>query len=105
MLHSGELIFAVVIVGIPSARLRLFAPLRRRFACRRLGHRSRNPFTLSGDLDLRHATSSAFKGTKVKQIANSRRFLSEPHDLTAARAKWQPWPTFIRDYSMDKVLP
>jgi hypothetical protein len=33
MLHSGEFIFAVVIVGIPSARLRLFAPLRRRFAC------------------------------------------------------------------------
>jgi len=33
MPHNGELIFAVVIVGIPSARLRLFAPLRRRFAC------------------------------------------------------------------------
>src|SRR5215831_18510517 len=30
MLHSGELIFAVVIVNVPTARLRLFAPLRLR---------------------------------------------------------------------------
>jgi hypothetical protein len=31
MLHSGELIFPVVIVNVPTARLRLFARLRRRF--------------------------------------------------------------------------
>jgi hypothetical protein len=41
-------------------------------------------------LDQRHATSSAFKGTKLSQIAESRRFLSEPHDLSAAWTKWQP---------------
>src|SRR6516225_12274373 len=40
MLHNRELIFAVVIVNIPMARLRLFARLRRRFARWQLGHRS-----------------------------------------------------------------
>jgi hypothetical protein len=40
MLHSEELIFALAIVNVPMARLRLFAPLLRRYACWRLGHRS-----------------------------------------------------------------
>jgi hypothetical protein len=35
--------FAVAIVNVPMARLRLFAPLRRRFACWRPGHRSTIP--------------------------------------------------------------
>jgi hypothetical protein len=40
VLHGGKLIFAVVIVNVPMARLRLFPRLRRRFACWRLRHRS-----------------------------------------------------------------
>ena len=40
MLHSWELVFAVVIVSVPTARLRLFARLRQRFTRWRLGHRS-----------------------------------------------------------------
>jgi hypothetical protein len=40
MPRNGELIFAVAIVNAPTARLRLFAPLRRRFAYWRPGHRS-----------------------------------------------------------------
>ena len=43
MPHNGELIFAVAIVNVPMARLRLFAPLRRRFAWWRLGHLSTIP--------------------------------------------------------------
>ena len=53
-----------------------------------LAIRSTIPST-SRCLDQRHATGSAFKGTKVRQITNSRRLLSEPHDLNAARAKRQ----------------
>src|SRR5215813_4927755 len=48
-------------------------------------------------LDQRHATSSAFKGAKVRQVA-TRRFLSEPHDLGAAWAKRHPWRVFIRQF-------
>jgi hypothetical protein len=40
MPHNEELIFALAIVNVPMARLRLFAPLRRRYACWRLGHQS-----------------------------------------------------------------
>jgi len=43
------------------------------------------------DLDVRHATGSAFKGVKVGQVAKSRRYSSEPHDLSAALAKWRRW--------------
>src|SRR6516165_1304554 len=43
MPRDGELIFAVAIVNVPMARLRLFAPLRRRFAWWRLGHLSTIP--------------------------------------------------------------
>ena len=43
MPRNGELIFAVAIVNVPMARLRLLAPLQRRSACWRLGHRS-TPF-------------------------------------------------------------
>src|SRR6516225_12502711 len=46
MPRNGELIFAVAIVNGPPARLRLFAPWRRRFACWRLGHRSTIPSVL-----------------------------------------------------------
>jgi len=38
-------------------------------------------------LDMRHATSSAFKIINVGQIAKSRRYSNEPHGLSAARAK------------------
>jgi hypothetical protein len=41
MPHNEELIFALAIVNIPMARLGLVAaPLRRRYASWRLGHRS-----------------------------------------------------------------
>jgi hypothetical protein len=50
MPRNGELIFAVAIVDVPMARLRLFAPLRRRFACWRPGHRSIIPFPLARSL-------------------------------------------------------
>ena len=54
-------------------------------------------FVYSRCLDQRHATCSAFKGTKVRQVA-TRRFLSEPHDLGAAWAKHLPWRVFIREF-------
>jgi hypothetical protein len=46
-------------------------------------------------LDVRHATCSAFKAVKVGQVAKSRRYSSEPHDLSAAWAKRLPWRLFI----------
>ena len=41
-------------------------------------------------LDVRQATSSTFKGIKVGQVLKSRRYSSEPHDLSAAWAKRSP---------------
>ena len=46
MLRSGELVFAIAIVNVPMTRLRLFARLRWRFLCWRLGHRSTIPSVL-----------------------------------------------------------
>jgi hypothetical protein len=45
-----------------------------------------------------HATSSAFKGTRVREVAKSDRYSSDPHDLTAAWAKRRPWRVFIRAF-------
>jgi hypothetical protein len=41
--------------------------------------------------DVRHTASSAFKGVKVGQVAKSRRYSSEPHDLSAAWAIRRLW--------------
>src|SRR6516225_9061019 len=48
-------------------------------------------------LDMRHATSSAFKGVKVGEVAKSRRHSREPHDLSAAWAMRRCWRAFIRE--------
>ena len=50
---------------------------------------------LVGCLDAPHATSAAFKRIKVGQVAKSRRYSSEPHDLSAAWANRRPWRVFI----------
>jgi hypothetical protein len=50
---------------------------------------------LSG-LEVQHATSSAFKGIKGGQVAKSRRYSSDPHDLSAAWAKRRCWRVFTR---------
>jgi hypothetical protein len=47
---------------------------------------------------VRHATSLAFKGVKVGQVAKSRRHSREPHDLSAAWAKRRFWRAFIRKF-------
>jgi hypothetical protein len=47
-------------------------------------------------LEAQHATSSAFKGIKVGQVPKSRRCSSEPHNLSAARAKRRRWRVFTR---------
>jgi len=49
-------------------------------------------------LDVRRATSSAFKGVKLRQVAKSRGYSSEPHDLSAAWAKRRPWRAFIKAF-------
>jgi hypothetical protein len=49
-------------------------------------------------LNVRHATSSAFKGIKVGQVIKSRRYSSESHELSAAWAKRRPWGAFIRAF-------
>src|SRR5689334_14303360 len=41
-------------------------------------------------LDVRHAISSALKGIQVRQIAKSRSYSSDPHDLSAAWAERRP---------------
>lgn len=45
---------------------------------------------------MQHATSSAFKGIKLRQVAKSRRYSSEPHDLSAAWARRRRWRVFTR---------
>ena len=47
-------------------------------------------------VDVRHATSSAFKDIKVGQAPKSRRGSSEPHNLSAAWANRRPWHIFTR---------
>jgi hypothetical protein len=47
-------------------------------------------------LDVRQATSSAFKDIKVGQVPKSRRCSSEPHKLSAAWAMRRPWRVFTR---------
>jgi hypothetical protein len=49
-------------------------------------------------LDVRYATSSTLKRIKVRQAAKSRRYSSDPHDLSAARAKGGPWRVFIKTF-------
>jgi hypothetical protein len=49
-------------------------------------------------LDVRHATSSALKRIKVRQVAKSRRYSSDPQGLSAARAKGRPRRVFIRAF-------
>jgi hypothetical protein len=49
-------------------------------------------------LDVRHATSSALKRIKVRQVAKSRRYSSDPQDLSTARAKGRPGCVFIRTF-------
>jgi hypothetical protein len=48
-------------------------------------------------VDVRHATSSAFKDILDIKVAESRRS-SEPHNSSAAWAKWQPWRVFIWEF-------
>ena len=48
-------------------------------------------------VDVRHATSSAFKDINVGQVAKSR-YPSEPHDLTAGWAMRPCWRAFIREF-------
>ena len=62
---------------------------------------ARRPSTGDGQgngrwLDVRHATSSAFKAVKIGQFAKSRRYSSEPHDLSAGWAMRGCWRAFIR---------
>jgi len=45
---------------------------------------------------VRHTTSSAFKAVKIGQIAKSRRYSNEPHDLSARWAMRRPWRVFAR---------
>jgi hypothetical protein len=45
-------------------------------------------------LDVRDATSSAFKRIKIGKVAKARRY-SEPHALSTARAKRRIWRAFI----------
>jgi hypothetical protein len=45
---------------------------------------------------VRHTTSSTFKAVKIRQVAKSRRYSSEPHDLSAGWANRRPWRTFTR---------
>jgi hypothetical protein len=40
---------------------------------------------------MRDAASSAFKGVKIGQIVEPRRYASEPHDLSAAWAMRRLW--------------
>jgi len=47
-------------------------------------------------INVRQATSSAFKGIKVGQVPKPRRCSSEPHSLRAAWAKRRPWRVFTR---------
>ena len=47
---------------------------------------------------MRHATSSAFKGVKVGQVAKSRCYSSEPHDPSAGWAMWRCWRAFIGEF-------
>jgi len=47
-------------------------------------------------VDVRHATSSAFKDIKVRQVPKSRRRSSERHKLSAAWAMRQLWRVFTR---------
>ena len=49
-------------------------------------------------LDVRHTTSSTFKRIKVGQVAKSRCYSSEPHDLSAARAMRRPGRVFTRGF-------
>jgi hypothetical protein len=49
-------------------------------------------------LDVRQAASSAFEDIKIGQIAKSRCYSVEPHDLSAAWAKRRPWRTFIKAF-------
>jgi hypothetical protein len=46
-------------------------------------------------LDVRDATSSAFKRIKIEKVAKARRYSSEPHALSTAQAKWRIWRAFI----------
>jgi hypothetical protein len=41
--------------------------------------------------DMLDAASSAFKGVKIGQIVEPRRYASEPHDLSAAWAMRRLW--------------
>src|SRR6516225_8491320 len=50
---------------------------------------------LVGCLDVPYATSAAFKRIEGGQVAKSRRYSSEPHDLSAAWANRRPWRVFI----------
>ena len=47
--------------------------------------------------DVRHATSAAFKRVKIGQIVESRRYSSEPHDLSAAWAMRRLWALVAHD--------
>jgi hypothetical protein len=47
-------------------------------------------------LDVRPATSSAFKSIEVGQVAKARRYSGKPHDLSAAWAKRWSRRTFVR---------
>ena len=55
-------------------------------------------------LDVRHATSSVFKGVKVGQVAKSRRYSSEPHDLNAGWAMRRCWRAYVREFVAHEVL-
>jgi len=46
-------------------------------------------------LDVRDATSSAFKRVKIGKVAKARRYFSEPHALSTAQAKRRIWRAFI----------
>ena len=46
-------------------------------------------------LDVRDATSRAFKRVKIGKVAKARRYSSEPHALSTARAKRRIWRAFI----------
>src|SRR5215469_5377854 len=47
-------------------------------------------------LDMRQTTGLAFKRINVGQVAKSRRYSSEPHDLSACWAKRGLWRAFMR---------
>jgi hypothetical protein len=48
-------------------------------------------------VDVRHATSSAFKDILDTKVSKSRRS-SEPHNSSAARAKRQSWRVFVWEF-------